>query len=344
MQSTKSEHLGKVSDRLDLSFRVVFETQQTQKSASFGQENFFNNLNIQRNIASLIRVYSAEVCEKEIDESHAHFETYLQFLIVCIRFHAGQSQFELQIDELIQALQNGRSPSMNTCLGGDPLRDCVLAVSLLSKDRKAVVVFEKDYFNYLKSIARRIHATFGNDADDWWNEFLDFLAGYSRTNGKLEKYQGKSALRPWLRVVLWNFLRRRPIADNTTEIIEDALATKPNTNEIELNENITFFANLVRESVQEIPKRDRLLLAMIYIDNLLKKDIAAMFQVHPGQIGRWERAAVDLFRQNLLHRLENLPNRDSYETLVGGIANNPKEFSEALIETLKLLRNENTDQ
>jgi hypothetical protein len=155
--------------------------------------------------------------------------------------------------------------------------------------------------------------------------------------------QGKSALRPWLRVVLWNFLRRRPIADNTTEIIEDALATKPHTNEIELNENITFFANLVRESIQVIPKRDRLLLSMIYIDNLLKKDIAAMFQVHPGQIGRWERAAVDLFRQNLLHRLENLPNRDSYDTLVGGIANNPKEFSEALVEALKQLRNENVD-
>jgi hypothetical protein len=82
------------------------------------------------------------------------------------------------------------------------------------------------------------------------------------------------------------------------------------------------------------------LLSMIYLDNLFKKDIAAMFQVHPGQIGRWENAAVEIFRQDLCRRLENLPHQDLCETIMVGIADNPKEFSEAIIETLKNMRTE----
>jgi len=175
-------------------------------------ELLFENPDLERKITALICVYSVDVCEREIDETHAHYETHREFLVVCLRFHAGQSSCEWHgewhWDGLIQHLQEGRSPVDGTCLGGNPLRDCVLAVAMLSRDGKAVVVFEGDYFGYLNGIAWRVHPTFGKDPDDWWNEFLDFLAGYSHANGKLKKYQGKSALRPWLRVVLWNFLRR----------------------------------------------------------------------------------------------------------------------------------------
>jgi hypothetical protein len=302
-------------------------------------ELFSNNFHFERNIASFICVYSTEVCEREVVETHEHYGTFREWLLTCLRFHAEQAS--RSIDELIRCLQEGVSPTNGTALGGDLLRDGMLAVAMLAKEEKAISVFEKDYFDYLKGIAFRVHPIFGNNPDEWWNDFLDFLAGYSHTNGKLKKYQGKCALRFWLRVVLWNFLRRRPLSLAATEMTEDVFTTKPDDDTLEQNESIALFTGLVRDSLQTLSDRDRLLLSMIYIDNLLKKEVAAVFRVHPGQIGRWESIAIEKFRQDFCRRLENLPNKDLHEEVMGGIANNPKTFSEALAEALKQLR---TDQ
>lgn len=301
---------------------------------------FSDNPDFQRKIASLIRVYSTEVCEREIKTTDKHYADYRGFFVVCLQFHAEQTQeseIDGDFDELIRLLEEGRSPDGGNSLGGNPLRDGVLATAMLTKDGRAVLVFEADYFDYLQRTAWQVHSIFGDDPHEWWNEFLDFLAGYSHTNGKLKKYQGKSALRFWLRVVLWNFLRRRPIPLAVAEIVEDTAMSDAENNDLELNESVTLFTGLVRESLDTLSERERLLLSMIYIDNLLKKDIAAVFQVHPGQIGRWEEAALDKFRRELSTRLENLPRKDLHEEILGGIVNNPKEFSEAMAEALKKL-------
>ena len=306
-------------------------------------ECFFSKpLDFERKIATLVCVYSLEVCDKEIKETHEHYVIYYENVIVCLQFHAEQSL--CSIDEAIRCLQEERSPGNGTSLDGNPLRDSVLAVAMLTKENKAIIVFENDYYGYLKGIAYKVHPVLGNAPDEWWNEFLDFLAGYSHPNGKLKKYQGKCALRFWLRVVLWNFLRRRPIPQAAEEIAEEVAETKPGNNDLELNETVALFTGIVRDSLQTMPERDRLLLSMIYIDNLRKKDIAAVFRVHPGQIGRRESVALDKFRSELTARIENLPRKVLREEMMEGIAGNSKEFAEALAEALKQLRNENVDR
>ena len=305
-------------------------------SMPISTEPFPNLPDFERNISSLIGVYSVAVCEREITETNDHYVVYRDWLVVCLRFHVEKSL--RTIDESIRRLQEERSPADETPLGGNPLRDGVLTIALLTKENKAIIVFENDYLNYLTGIAFRVHPLLGNDPDEWWNEFLDFLAGYSHTNGKLKKYQGKCALRFWLRVVLWNFLRRRPIPTAAAEMVEDVSVPETNKDDLELNETIALFTSIVRDSLQTMPERDRLLLALIYIDNLRKKDIAAVFQVHPGQIGRREEAAVRKFRNEIYARIDRLSKKDSTEEIMGGIADNPKEFSEALARALKQLR------
>ena len=299
-------------------------------------DHFFDNPATERKIAALIGVYSLEICERKIEETDEHYAAHREWQTVCLRYHTEPET--RNVDELVRCLQEGRSPLDGTPLGGNPLRDGVLAVALLTKDGKAIIVFENDYSSYLTGIAFRVHPVLGKDPDEWWNEFLDFLAGYSHTNGKLKKYQGKCALRFWLRVVLWNFLRRRPIPLAATELMEGTFTTGINENDLERNESVMLFTDIVRNSLQTMPERDKLLLSMIYIDNLLKKDIAAVFCVHPGQIGRWEEAAIGNFRKELFIRIENLIQKDLHEEIMGGIADNPKEFAEALVGALKQLR------
>jgi len=338
----KHENGAPTQNRQDtLSGRSHYQPEPSHPLCPSPHADFFSeNPHFERKIASLIRVYSKEVCEQPVMETSKHYPIYREWLIDCLRFHTEQVQtvqtgeMSQRIDEVIRSLQEGRSTGNETALGGNPLRDGVLAVALLVKDANAITMFEKDYHGYLKGIAFRVHPVLGNDPDEWWNEFLDFLAGYSHTNGKLKKYQGKCALRLWLRVVLWNFLRRRPIPLAAPEIAEDVAMTATEESNLELSESIALFTDLVRDSLQALSDRDRLLLSMIYIDNLLKKEIAALFQVHPGQISRREDIALEKLRTELRVRLENLPRKDLHEEVIGGIVSNPKEFSEALIGAL----------
>lgn len=338
--------IEKDDHRTDSTTTAAFEPEPSRKAVVFRSTLFSQNSNIGRKIDEIVRVYSSEVCERPLNPSAADlndgFQNYRNCLFDCLRFHAEQSGGleSTDINELIRLLREGKSPSDGTAMGGNPLRDCVLAVAMLLKESRAVGVFENDYFVYLKGVAFRVRSNFGSDPAEWWNEFLDFLAGYTHSNGKLKKYQGKSALKFWLRVVLWNFLRRRPIPGGATEFPEDPPMASTEPDELALNESIGVFTDVVRNALLSMAEKDRLLLSMIYIDNLLKKDIAAVFQVHPGQIGRWQETALGNFRSNLMNCLEKLPRKDLYEEIMGGIVNNPKEFSEALVAALQRLRTE----
>lgn len=343
MQSSSPRlDLGETDQRTDLETTASFENQFSRKAVVCSSGTISQNSERERKIADLVGVYSLEVCERKIVDSADGYPSYRDCLDGCLRFHAGGMPAE--IDVLIRQLQEGRSPSDGAAMGGNPLRDCVLAVAMLLNDSQAVGVFEDDYFIYLKGVAYKVRSIFGNDPAEWWNEFLDFLAGYTHVNGKLKKYQGKSALRFWLRVVLWNFLRRRPIPGAASELTEDTPMSTPETDELALNDSIRVFTALVRDSLTAMSEKDRLLLSMIYIDNLLKKDIAGVFQVHPGQIGRWQEAALEHFRKTLFSLLEKLPRKELHEEIMGGIVNNPKEFSEALADALQKLRADESDR
>ncbi len=228
-------------------------------------------------------------------------------------------------------------------LGGDPMRDCVLASSLLSRADGAVEFFQKEYFSYLQGIAFKVHAHFGNDPDQWWNEFLDHLAGYTRDRGKLLTFQGKCALQYWLRVVVWNFLRRRPIYSNGFEFPEEIAMMESNEDDVSRGESLKKFTDLVRKALEALTDKDRLLLSLIYIESMLKKDIAAMFQVHAGQIGRWEERALQGLRKAIALELENQPRKATYDDIFADMAESPREFSEALMAALQPLRNEDAE-
>lgn len=312
--------------------------------ATVSLEKILENPEFQRKIAHFIRVYSVEVSAWEMSVSDERYSRYYERMMSCVRFHAGQLQNSVgrltraSVNAMLVFLQEGHSAADRTSLGGNPLRDCVLASAMLCKTQGAVEYFQKQYYGYLQGIAFQVHAHFGNDPDEWWNEFLDFLAGYTHEKGKLATYQGKCALQYWLRVVLWNYLRRRPIYGSAYEFPEEIPMVGSNEEELSLQESVALFTKLIREALEALPEKYRLLLSMIYIDSLLKKDIAAVFQVHPGQITRWEEKGLRILRKEITKRLETLPRKDLHEEIIGGIVNKPEEFCEAMTKALKELR------
>jgi RNA polymerase sigma factor (sigma-70 family) len=283
------------------------------------------------------------VWEHKIEPKHEHFSKFGISVTVCVCYYAQQAErnVEESVDGIIESLENERHPSTGTSMGGNPVRDCVLATAMLLKSGTAVIRFETDYSAFLRGVAYKVHRNFGNEPDEWWNEFLDFLAGYSSENGKLNKYEGKSALKFWLRIVLWNFLKRRPIPSEADEFLNELPDRHSNKQVAEMSEHLMLFANIVRKALQAIPEKEKLLLAMLYIDNMKKNAAAAVFNVHPGQIGRWEENAIEHFRQELQKCAKEVSQDSWNEILADGLGNNPKEFGNIIAANLR--KNTNTD-
>ncbi|MBN2293281.1 MAG: hypothetical protein JXM70_12695 [Pirellulales bacterium] len=138
---------------------------------------------------------------------------------MCLRYHWKQAVVdngEVTSAAVAEHLQEGRGYRRGGQLGGDPMRDVVLAEAMTARDGRAPTVFEADYYGFSCGLAGRLNRRLVDNPDEWWNEFLDHLAGYSKQPGRLEKFAGRCGLQNWLGTVLWNFLRRWIRRESTT--------------------------------------------------------------------------------------------------------------------------------
>ena len=92
-------------------------------------------------------------------------------------------------------------------LGGNVIRDVVLAHAMLAHDNNAIRRFESEYKD---PIVRQVVAVrrFARDDTDWWNELLAELVGAHRKDrpGRLARFNGRSGLVPWVVTVAVRYL------------------------------------------------------------------------------------------------------------------------------------------
>ncbi len=286
--------------------------------------------------------YSALVCDETVADGHPGHTNYLTRLWGCWSHHWEQAAGNEPIEGSLvaQQIQSGQGYQRGKSLGGDPLRDVVLAVAMTDKENRAAQQFEADYFEYAKNLSGKVNPRFRDDADDWWNEFLDYLAGYTKPPGKLHRYVGKCALRNWLGTVLWNFLRRRPLPAGAN--MEEPIPTNPEqtVEEIAQSECVELFGEIIEAALAELDPQERLLLALLYIDGLKGKEAAAILGVHPGQITRKREAALTRLRELTAQHATAMERSDSFQDCLELLPGSQADFATALIEALKRQRGE----
>jgi RNA polymerase sigma factor (sigma-70 family) len=278
-----------------------------------------------------LKSYSADVCASAIGREREEWPAYLGRLWQCLGYHWREtienSEGTVGATGVAERIQSGKGYRRGGKLGGDPLRDVVLAVAMIHKDERAPVVFTEEYQGFARGLAAKIDRRLAADPDDWWFELLDHLAGYSNPKARLNRFFGRCALRNWLGTVAWNFLRRRRLPDGgPPDSAEPSdTATLPTD-----DESLQHFAGIVRLAVASLRKEDRLPLALVYVDRLNQKEAAAILGVHPAQVGRR--------LQRVLPELESAIKRIASERLsegaFGGIfedlRENPQAFGEIL--------------
>jgi len=257
-------------------------------------------------LSQWIADYSEPLCEESVTRSDANYGKYLSRLWMCWSHHwnQGRQRSGGTIDgaSVASRIQSGRGYTGGGRLGGDPLRDVVLAVAMVAKEDLAAKQFLKEYAGYCRSVGSRI----STNADDWWDEFIDCLAGYSGGDRKpdLDSFSGRCGLKNWLGRAVNRFVLRHRHAGRSlggrsvNPLEEDApIATVSGPEEPAVGREATL---LIQKALTQVPPEDRLLILAVFIDKTKKKDIAAQLGVHPGQVTRRIQRALDRLRDVLV--------------------------------------------
>lgn len=283
-----------------------------------------------------LRRYSERVRERAVGGADVDRPIYLARLWQCLGYHWRDALGLLPADEhipasqVVERLAAGHGYRRGGQLGGDPLRDVVLAVAMVRKDQRAPRVFQDDYFSFACGLAAKIHRRLAADPDPWWSELLDHLAGYTRPTAKLDKFCGHSALRNWLGTVVWTFLRRWRFRDG-----ESPEWDEPPDRPAPPSESLDHFAEIVRLAIAELSSNDRLMLALIYVDGLNQKQAAGVLGVDPGTVTRRLEKALPRLQTAIRQIAAGRLSAEACAGVFEDLRDNPSMFAARLREALE---------
>ena len=229
-------------------------------------------------------------------------------------------------------------------LGGDPLRDVVLAEAVQQRGPTAMRTFEQEYKDFCIAQGVVVNRRVLEDRDDWWYCLLDHLAGYSRPPGKLAGFSGKCGLKFWLATVARNFAHQYPPLPKDTH--EDALdcdcANGQATNVAEEDECLDLLGGFVRTGLADLPADDQAVLYLLHVEQLPGKDAARVLGIDAGTVTRRKQKASTRLQTLMLERAEQLTQRQAYEDCLEVISQrrNWRHFTDIFCETLQQLGSE----
>lgn len=285
-----------------------------------------------------LETYSASICETVIDRC-AGQPVYLTRLWRCLRHHwkqAVEMNVQTELPDVVERIQAGQGYRGGGQLGGNPLRDVVLAVAMTRRDENAPRVFHSDYFDFSRRLAAKLDRHFYANPDEWWTDLLDVLAGYTNPPGKLEKFGGESALQNWLGTVLWNFLRCRVRKPTNTVDIEDVSQphSRPN-DDLVVDESLRWFVELTRESFNALSSDDRLIISLVFLDGLKQNEASPILGVHPGNVSKKLKKAIERFQDHHEKIASKFLRHESYEGILQQLGEDPRAFAIALRNALE---------
>ena len=306
--------------------------------------------------------YSHKVCDRDPDKIQSIHSPCLERLWKCWSHHwklGIESQASGVVDgsEVAADIQAERRWNDKSDLGGDPLRDVVLAVAMVAMHNRAVQCFTSEYYEYSRQLAlRNVGMRYRNtseSAEDWWNEFLKHLSGLDKKSASLDRFNGESSLFQWLPTVVRNFLAslqrsEKNLASRLTAGAEgDQLAAFSNTSvhkdykgESESTsesdegiheESFLLLFQVLRKVCDALPSRERLVLQYLYVDGLPLKQVAAVLGVHSGNAGRTRDRAVGRIQEESIRVATEMGQKAAFADCIEYISTEgPHGFGDAI--------------
>jgi RNA polymerase sigma-70 factor (ECF subfamily) len=170
--------------------------------------------------------------------------------------------------------------------------DLYLAVAALEGSDRALTLFEGHTFGEIQAAAAAVRAS-ESDVEETKQVIRTLLFVAAGPGGPaLAEYAGRGSLRGWVRVIatreLLRMQRRQRREIPLEEYILHDLETQPDAQIVRLKDAYrSQVADALRDALERLDIRERLLLRYQICDHLSISDIGAIYQVHRATAARW---------------------------------------------------------
>jgi len=252
--------------------------------------------------------YTSNLCSCVIGPDHENCSRYLERLWCCWGWH-WQSAMEVGgVDhcdgmEVAANIQAGRGYTGKRNLGGDPLRDVVLAEAVCRGDEAATEAFADEYRGLAIGVARKFSPKAIGDAHEWWHDlFTTHLAAFDRSwGGALAKFHGRCGLSQWLPMVVRMYIReakrrrsrRREHPDWGGD--EEAGPQEPEADPgpgAEEADCLGLFQRLSSAALNALKPREQTVLRHVFYGGRVQREIAKGIGVAEGRLSHIKSTAL----------------------------------------------------
>jgi RNA polymerase sigma-70 factor len=171
--------------------------------------------------------------------------------------------------------------------------DLFLATACARGNRIAWEYFADDYLPLIRRMAAQACRRFEESEDLAQEIVTSLIAG----QGKMAAYSGRGSLSGWLRVAISHaaidrFRRQKrevPLQESDElegVVATDAPASGRNSEPLDAHWG-PILADILEEQIHSLPARDRLILALYYLQGISLKVIGRQFGVHEATASRW---------------------------------------------------------
>lgn len=282
--------------------------------------------------------YSPSVHDEALADDSVEVQTTNSRQLHCWVYHWQTAGESVDGEAVAESIEKGIGFKGDGDLGGNPVFDLALAAAMIGRHNKAAARFHDDYFRDSQQHAARVADVFAKeDAMEWWTEFIDELAGYSGQKAKLASFDGRVAVRRWLWIVRWNFLRsllrkrNRRLAkeDELPEVVEDVRVQETTMDQ---QEHFLILSDIFRAAYQSLPPDDATVLAMVYSEGLSNLQTAALLGINPGNAARRRQRAERKFRTQLEQQADE--NKESLASLFERLQSTRTDFASQLFQII----------
>lgn len=224
---------------------------------------------------------------------------YVRRLWGCVLYHWQRFAPEenLELETVVKRVRAG-DLGPNTA-SSDLLREVTLAQALEFCDPRAAEIFEKEFMPVVRLNARRLSGQRGEDLVE--NFAADLVLPAPDKPPRIARYQGRTSLTGWLRVVTINYLTSAFRRRESRPLVEDAVGSTSGDPATTSDRRICqeLLARLICGALGGLAAEDRLLIRMLLLDGVPQGQLAKALGIHSGNLTRRRQKISDAIWQGV---------------------------------------------
>jgi RNA polymerase sigma-70 factor (ECF subfamily) len=220
----------------------------------------------------------------------------------------------LTVDELARRLEPlAVQPAWLDARG----RDLVLAHASAAGDPVAVAVFEQELLAPARGVIQRYTRDPARTDEVLQQLRIHLLVADGDAPPRITRFDGRAALGAWVAMcaarLALHALRRernqREVAIEWSEALAALPAADPVVEQLRVR-HAARFADALRAACLELPRRQRAILRLLFVENATVDEIAAIYAVHRVTVWRWVQDARATLQTRIAAELRGLSHAD----------------------------------